>query len=130
MTQNICRCLLLSVLSLVGATGCGWDPLVAPVASTISATAETILLQPGETTEVTAVVVEEAGTPVHDGTVVRFSATLGRMDPETAKTEDGVARSTFRAGNVLGTARVVVTSGAAISGEQPNVVDIEIDTVG
>ena len=127
MTKNTCRYLLLIVVSVAGAAAC--DPLVAPVASTIFITAETTLLVPGGSTPVQAIVTEEAGTPVHNGTVVTFSATLGRMDPERAETKDGIARSTFIAGNVLGTGRVLATSGAAIAGEQPNSVDIEIDTV-
>jgi len=126
MRKNACGSLSLIVLGAVMVAACD-TPLVAPIASTISVAAQTTVLQPGGTTQVTAVVVEEAGTLVHDGTVVRFSATLGLVQPEEVETTDGVARATFTAGSTAGTARVVATSGGAVSNpEQPNVVEIVI----
>ena len=103
----------LSFVLLTIAATAACDPLVAPVASTISISATTTTVPPGGSTEVTAVVVEEAGTPVHNGTVVRFSSTLGRVEPEEATTTDGVARATFTAGSTAGTAKVTASSGAA-----------------
>ena len=124
MTNTVARRSLLIMLS-VAATGC--DPLVAPVASTISISAAVTALPVGGTTEVAAYVVEEAGTLVHDGTVVRFSATLGRVEPEEAETKSGIARATFIAGSTPGTAQVTATSGRAESAEDPpNVVEIVI----
>lgn len=124
MNKNAVGCFMVFALSAVVA---GCDPLVAPVASTISINAEITALRPGESTPVTAWVTEEAGVPVHDGTVVKFFGTLGVVDPPEVKTKDGVARATFTAGNVLGLGHVVATSGAAESGpEIPNIVDIEI----
>lgn len=128
MTKNFRRPLLLSIVAVAALAACDRDPLVAPVASTIGLTAQTTLLRPGESTELTAVVTEEAGTAVHDGTEVRFLATLGRVDPERAKTEDGVAKARFTAGNVLGTARITALSGAAEPNvDLPNVFDIIIE---
>ena len=126
MKTNASRCLLLILSSLAVAT-CDSSPLVAPIASTISIFAESTTLRPGESTIVEAFVVEEAGTLVHDGTVVTFSATLGNVDPREAKTSDGVARATFTAGSTAGTARVVAFSGGAVSDEdQPNEIEIVI----
>lgn len=126
MAKNTSRFLLLLIVT-VAAAACDRDPLLAPVASTISITAQTTTLRPGESTELTAIVIEEAGTPVHDGTVVRFSASLGRVDPEQAKTDEGIAKATFTAGSALGTARVVAISGAAEPGaDLPNAIDIVI----
>ena len=105
--------LSLVVLAIASIAACERDPLVAPVASTISVSATDTTVTPGGSTEVFAVIVEEAGTPVHNGTVVRFSATLGRVEPEQATTRDGVARATFTAGSTTGTAKVTATSGAA-----------------
>lgn len=128
MTKKISRSLWLCIATLAVVPACDRDPLLAPVASTIGLTAQTTLLRPGESTELTAVVTEEAGTAVHDGTTVRFLSTLGRVDPETAKTEDGVAKATFTAGNVLGTARITALSGAAEPNvDLPNVFDIVIE---
>jgi hypothetical protein len=100
---------------------------VAPVASTISVTAAEIALPVGGSTEVAAYVVEEAGTLVHDGTTVWFTATLGRVEPETATTHAGIARVTFIAGSTAGTAKIVATSGAAEPGANTgNAVEIAI----
>ena len=128
MTKNARRSLFLFIVTVAAAAAaCDRDPLLAPVASTISVTAQTTTLRPGESTQVTAIVIEEAGTPVHDGTVVRFSATLGRVEPEQAKTDEGIARATFTAGAALGTARITAISGAAEPGaDLPNAIDIVI----
>ena len=53
----------------------------------------------GGTTEVTATVIESGGTPVHNGTLVRFTTTLGRMDPVEAQTRNGIAVTMFIAGD-------------------------------
>lgn len=108
------------------ATACRSMPLFAPVASTISVSSPAVTLRPGESSEVTAMVVEEAGTPVPDGTLVRFGATLGRLEPAEAPTRAGIARTTFTAGDTIGTARIVATSGAAVSGTEPNALEIAI----
>ena len=73
---------------------CERAPLVAPLASTISVFSSSTVLLPGETAEVSAVLVEEAGTNVQDGTVVKFFATLGTVEPIEARTRGGVARTT------------------------------------
>jgi hypothetical protein len=74
-----------------------------------------------------AFVIEEAGTPVHDGTIVTFTATLGVVEPAEAATDDGTARTTFFAGNTPGTAKVTARSGAAeAAGGQGNEIDITI----
>ena len=123
---KIARSLLL-VAPMVFAPGCKSSPLVAPVASTISVFASSATVTAGGTVEVAAEVIEEAGTPVHDGTLVRFSATLGTVEPVEARTRNGIATTTFTAGNAAGTAKVTATSGAASGGEAgTNVVDIVI----
>ena len=117
-------------LVLLGAlivTACDSAPLVAPIASTISVFSTATTLAPGGSAEISAIVIEEAGTPVHDGTVVRFSATLGTVNPVEAETRDGVAVTTFTAGSTAGTAQIAATSGGALSGpDAPNVIDITI----
>ena len=127
MTKNNSRCLMLFIAAVVAVAACDRDPLLAPIASTISITSKATVLRPGESTEVSAIVIEEAGTAVHDGTVVRFSATLGQVEPEEAKTKDGVAKATFTAGGATGTAQVIAVSGAAESdADLPNFIDITI----
>jgi adhesin/invasin len=110
--------------------GCDRVPLLAPSGSTVALSAAATSLPTSGRTEVTAFVVESGGTPVHNGTRVRFSATLGRMDPAEVETRGGVATTTFVAGTASGTAEVRATSGGATAtgeGETPsNVVTIRI----
>jgi len=126
MKTTTARCVLLAIVSLISVVACDSSPLVAPLASTISVTSSASALAPGGAAEIEAYVIEEAGTPVQDGTVVRFSATLGSVDPRESRTTGGVARTTFVAGPTAGTARVTALSGAATAGEVPNTVDIAI----
>ena len=127
MTRTAAGYSLLLLVVVGVAAACDSVPLTAPVASTISIAAAEIALPIGGSTEVAAIVVEEAGTLVHDGTTVRFTATLGRVEPEQAQTRDGIARTTFIAGSTPGNAKVVATSGAAESADgQGNTVEIVI----
>jgi hypothetical protein len=127
MKRVFARRLLPATVAILVACGCDRAPLVAPVASTISVFSPVTTMRPGETADVMAMVVEEAGTPVQDGTLIRFSATLGRVEPGEATTRNGVAHATFTAGETLGKARIVAMSGAAVSGEQlANVLEIDI----
>ncbi|HXH25383.1 MAG TPA: Ig-like domain-containing protein, partial [Vicinamibacterales bacterium] len=100
---------------LVWALACGCDkvPLLAPAGSTITLSAPTRALPVGGSTEITAVVVESSGTPVQNGTTVRFTATLGTLNPAEAQTRNGVAVTTFIAGETSGVAEIRATSGAA-----------------
>ena len=96
-------------------TACDSVPLVAPTESTITlVVADTSLPNDGSTT-VTAAVTELSGTPVHDGTVVTFSATLGTVHPSEAPTTRGLASATFTAGERSGTASLLAYSGNAVS---------------
>jgi hypothetical protein len=57
-------------------------------------------------------VIEPAGTPVPNGTVVFFTTDLGRVDSE-AKTKDGIARVNLVSDSRSGTANVTGFSGGA-----------------
>jgi adhesin/invasin len=98
-------------------SGCDSAPLLAPTQSTITVSAPARVLPSGGTTEVTAYVIEQAGTAVQNGTAVRFTTTLGTVEPSTALTHNGVARTTFAAGSVSGIAEIRATSGSASGGE-------------
>jgi len=118
----------LLVLALAAA-GCENSQLLAPTKSTITLSAPTRVLPTGGTTEVTAIVVEEAGTPVANGTTVRFSTSLGRVDPVEQQTRNGVATTTFFAMSTSGVAQITAISGAASGGtDKTNVLEITIGT--
>lgn len=120
-------CTLLFATVLVA--GCDKAQLLAPTRSTITISAGAVVLPPNGTTEITAVVTEEAGTPVQNGTTVRFSATVGRVDPVESQTRNGVAITTFFAENSSGIAVVRAISGAGSGGESgTNRVEITVGT--
>jgi hypothetical protein len=60
-----------------------------------------------------------SGTPVHNGTVVTFTTTIGRVDPAEARTNNGQVRVKFYADGQSGTATVTAFSGGA-SGKLEN----------
>jgi PKD repeat protein len=55
------------------------------------------------------------GTPVHNGTVITFTTTLGRIDPVEARTHNGQATVRLISTGQSGTATVVAFSGGARS---------------
>jgi hypothetical protein len=65
---------------------------------------------------VTATVLEGSGSPVQNGTTVRFTTTLGRVDPVDVQTVNGVAITRFFAGDTSGIAEVRANSGNAGGG--------------
>jgi len=103
--------LLLGLTALLAA-GCDKVPLTAPTQSTVTVSAASKVLPLGGTAEVSAYVAEQAGTPVQNGTVVRFTTNLGRVDPVEVQTRNGMAITTFLAGDVSGVADVKATSGS------------------
>jgi type II secretory pathway pseudopilin PulG len=112
------RAFIATVVTAVGmaAVGCDRVQLLAPTNSSVTVNAAALVLPFGGSTEVTAMVLESAGTPVQNGTTVRFTATLGRVDPVEVQTRNGLATTTFFAGDASGIADVRASSGAAGAG--------------
>jgi hypothetical protein len=87
--------------------------LTAPPDSRIEVTANPEFVPAhGGTSEITAFLIEPAGTFVADGTVVRWTTDLGRIDPET-RTRRGVATARFVSDSRSGTAHIRAFSGTA-----------------
>lgn len=103
----------VGVIAALVCISCDRVPLLAPTNSTVIIDAQSRVVPTGGSTEVTATVIESGGTPVQNGTVVRFTTTLGRVDPVEAQTRNGIAVTTFLAGNDSGIAEVRATSGGA-----------------
>jgi adhesin/invasin len=74
---------------------------------------------PGTPTTPTATSSPGAGTPVHNGTVVTFTTTIGRVEPAEARTNNGQVRVTFFGNGQSGTATITAFSGGA-SGKLEN----------
>lgn len=104
---------LTLALAALATVACDKVPLTAPASSSITVSAPTRTLPTGGSTQVSAEVIEQGGTPVQNGTTVRFTTNLGRVDPAEVQTRNGVATTTFFAGDVSGAAEVKATSGGA-----------------
>lgn len=104
---------LALVALAAGQVFCNQAILTAPTGSTITLVANPAFIAAnGEISVISALVVEPAGTPVPDGTVVQFFTSLGRID-EQGKTNDGVARVNLVSDTRSGTAEVTASSGAS-----------------
>ena len=74
-----------------GAAACDKIALTAPSNSSITLFSSLTTINLGGSAQITATVIEGGGTPVHDGTEVTFTTTIGTVDPVTLQTDDGKA---------------------------------------
>jgi hypothetical protein len=102
--------LMLGLLALMGPS-CDKMPLMAPSSSTLTLYAARVAVGLNGAVDVTATVIESAGTPVQNGTVVSFTTTLGAIDPFEARTNDGKVTVKFNSGTQSGTAEIRASSG-------------------
>lgn len=120
--------LLSCLVAATTVTACRNVPLLAPFASTIFLNASDNVVPLNGSTEITAMVFEGAlgastgdgsatlttgGGPVHNGTVVTFTTTLGRLEPAEAKTVNGRASVRLVADGRSGVATIKAFSGSA-----------------
>lgn len=104
-----------AVALAAGALSCQGAYLTAPADSTIDVSANPgFVAAHGGFSDITAFVIEPAGTYVADGTVVRWTTDLGRIDAET-RTRRGVATARFVSDSRSGTATIRAFSGRATS---------------
>jgi hypothetical protein len=122
----------LGLLAL-GVSACDKMPLVAPTGTIITLYPNSTVLAPGGSIEIRAVAIEGGsapatgngggtatggqGTPVHNGTVITFTTTLGRIEPQEARTHNGQATVRLHADGQSGVASVRAFSGGASSNE-------------
>lgn len=118
---------LAAVLALAASPACRNMPLTAPSGTAITLVATTNVLPVNGSTEVTAVLIEGGvtgagndstvtsgvGTPVHNGTVVTFTTTIGRIEPAEAKTTNGRVSVRLIADGRSGKATITAFSGPA-----------------
>ncbi len=124
--------------------GCDKMPLVAPTGTVITLYANSNVLPVDGSIEITAVAIQggtattttggtttggttggtttapavaATGTPVHNGTVITFTTTLGTIDPVEARTHNGTVTVRLSANGQSGVANVRAFSGGASSNE-------------
>jgi hypothetical protein len=110
---NLLGCALAASAALLA--GCDKLPLLAPQESTITLSTASSVVQANGATEIRATVLEQAGTPVQNGTTVTFTTNLGTLSPTDARTVNGVATVQFLGNGQSGTASIRVISGGAAS---------------
>jgi hypothetical protein len=120
---------------MASASACDKVPLLAPSGTVITLFPVSTTVPLNSQIEIVATVIEQgtvstppptngngtgtttstqgAGTPVHNGTVVTFTTTIGRIEPREARTHNGQARVTFFSGNQSGIATITAFSGGA-----------------
>jgi PKD repeat protein len=104
-----------TVLLALAAAACDKVPLLAPTNSTIRLTTSVGVLPIAGSADIVAVVIESAGTPVQNGTVVSFVSSLGTVEPREARTTNGQVSVRFVAGSQSGKATISAFSGGSKS---------------
>ena len=129
---------LLIVVAI--APGCERGPLLAPSGTFITLIPSAVTVPIDGSAEITAILIEGGftpptgqdttgsitpgvGTPVHNGTVVNFLTTLGRIEPAEGRTQNG--RVTVR---IFGDGRSGTATITAISGPASQTLEIAIGT--
>ena len=105
--------LVSCTVALVSLGSCDKVPLLAPTESIITLVSNRAVLPVNGTAQIVATVIEQSGTPAHNGTLVTSTTTLGTLDPPEAVTNNGQAMVTLRAGTESGTAEIGAFSGSA-----------------
>jgi len=127
--------LLVAGLGVVASAACDKMPLLAPSGSVITLFPSANTVPTNGEIEIVATVIEQgvaapppsngngngngtgttntagSGTPVHNGTLISFTTTIGRVEPAEARTQNGQVRVRFIAGGQSGTATVTAFSG-------------------
>ena len=116
MTTRTAHISALAIVLAMLLTACDKVPLMAPTGSTVTLSANSSTVPTNGTVGLTAFVTESSGTPVQNGTSVRFTTTLGTITPTDAQTSNGVAIATFNAGASSGVATIHAVSGGAGGG--------------
>jgi Big-like domain-containing protein/PKD domain-containing protein len=116
MTKRTATTSALAIVLGMLLAACDKVPLIAPSGSAITLSANSTTVPTNGTVGLTAFVIESGGTPVQNGTSVRFTTTLGTITPSDAQTTNGVAVATFNAGANSGIATIHAVSGGAGGG--------------
>lgn len=105
---------LLAIFAFATLASCDTVPLTAPTDSTVLLIVSTTVVPVNGTADLIASVIEKAGTPVHNGTIVTFTSSFGTVEPREARTDaSGKAYAKFIGSSQSGVAKIGAFSGAA-----------------
>src|SRR6478672_8070329 len=110
-TPRLAASLLPAVLVLALGVACDKVPLLAPTQATITLIPSTTVVSATGTASIIASVIEQAGTPVQNGTVVTFTSSFGSIEPHEGRTQNGQVTVEFRGSGQSGTAKIGAFSG-------------------
>ena len=124
--------LALIVVPFALVLACDKVPLLAPTGTVISLLPQTTSVSLNSEITIIATAIENggqvappgtgtgtvttrtgAGTPVHNGTLISFTTTLGRIEPSEARTHNGTVSVRLITGGASGTATITAFSGGA-----------------
>lgn len=111
----------------IGAAACDKAPLLAPGGTVIFLSATASSVPASGSVDIIATLIEQgtasagpdstttpaAGTPVHNGTLVSFTTTIGRIEPAEAQTQNGKVTVKFIGDGRSGAATILAHSGGA-----------------
>src|SRR3990172_6235095 len=118
-------CLGVALAGALALSGCDKLPLLAPSGAGITPIATSNVLAANGSIDIFATVIEGGaaaggttstagqGTPVHNGTLVTFTATIGTLDPREARTHNGQVSVRLKGDGRSGVAKVTAFSGGA-----------------
>lgn len=115
MSRSSSSALFGFLLTAAALAGCDKVPLLAPTNSTIRLNASVGVVPINGSIELTAVVIESAGTPVQNGTVVTFQSSLGTVEPREGRTSNGQVTVRYLSGGQSGKAKISAFSGGSKS---------------
>jgi PKD repeat protein len=110
-------CVCAALVAVLAVASCDKAALTAPTGATITLFSNTTIVPLGGTAEITAQVFASGNVPVHNGTVVDFTTTIGTIDPAEVRTHDGKATARLYPGTTSGKATVRAFSGGINSGD-------------
>jgi hypothetical protein len=110
-------CVAAALVAVLAVASCDKAALTAPSGSTITLFSNTTIVALNGTAEITAQVFASGNIPVHNGTVVDFTTTIGTIDPAEVRTHDGKATARLYPGTTSGKATVRAFSGGINSGD-------------
>jgi large repetitive protein len=105
------------VLAFLIEASCDKAALTAPTGATITLFSNTTIVPLNGSAEITAQVFASGNVPVHNGTVVNFTTTIGTFDLNEARTKDGIVTVRLFPGTTSGKATVRAFSGGINSGD-------------
>jgi hypothetical protein len=125
--RAVAATLALVLAAALITVACDKVPLTAPTGSTLTLSTNATIVPLNGTADITATVIESAGTAVHNGTLVTFTTTVGTLEPAEARTHNGSATVKLHAGSRSGRATVRAFSGDAASGTGEGEAEFFID---